>query len=88
MDAVSECGTNVMQGHPAGAFDVPPGYKMKKRKYCRTASFASSPFASGLYPSWDPIVPWNDGKRDRPKGLVCKPCATDWNSVVCFYVYE
>ena len=49
-------------------------YKGRQCKYCRTMSSARSPFPDGVFPAWDPNIPWHQGKRERPLGQICKVC--------------
>lgn len=52
----------------------PEKYKVKRCKYCRTCSIVKSPLCEDCFPSWWPLMPWADGRRDSPKGLICKLC--------------
>lgn len=55
---------------------LPDAYKVKVCKFCRTASWQKTPLPLGLYPAWDPLVPWHQGRRDRPTGVVCRICSS------------
>lgn len=55
-------------------FEFPLTYKVRECKYCRSKSWIATPMAQGTFPTWDPLVPWNQGKRDKPLGSICKIC--------------
>ena len=61
---------------PPTSFELPAGYKAKRCKYCRVFSTAATPVPEGVFPSFDPLIAWAAGKRERPKGLVCRICLT------------
>ena len=67
---------------PPPGISIPTGYKAKRCKLCRTFSTARTPMPLGISPGWDPLIPWAAGKKDRPKGLVCRLCLTVLNSDV------
>ena len=58
-------------------FDVPDGYKMKTCRFCRTPSWAKSPLALSMFSGWSPLVPWNQGRKEKPAGTVCRICAIE-----------
>jgi len=35
---------------------------------------------SGIFAAWDPVIPWQNGKKDKPNGVVCKICAIVFNT--------
>lgn len=80
-DAKSAAPAPSLPDIPSG-FVTPAGYKTKRCKYCRAYSSSKTPLPAGVYPSWDPIIPWFAGKQLNPKGLVCRICYTvfvlDW----------
>lgn len=53
---------------------LPDNYKVKVCKYCRSASWQKTPLPMGLYPAWDPLVPWYQGRKEKPAGFVCRIC--------------
>lgn len=55
--------------------ELPEKYRVKRCKYCRAFSHQKSPFDPDVFPSWDGLIPWNDGKKFKPKGCICKICA-------------
>jgi hypothetical protein len=55
-------------------FSFPTGYKVKICKYCRTSSWAKNPLPITAFATWDPLIPWNQGRRDRPVGFICRIC--------------
>ena len=55
-------------------FDFGAGYKCRVCKFCRVPSWAKSPLPSGIFSQWDPLMPWQNGKRDRPLGQLCRIC--------------
>ena len=60
---------------------LPAGYRSKRCKYCRTFSHSRTPLPLGIFNSWDPLLPWADGKKEKPKGLVCRICYNVFCSV-------
>ena len=63
-------------------FAIPDGYKMKLCRFCRTPSWAKSPLALSMFASWQPLIPWNQGRKEKPAGTVCRICALE--SRYCF----
>lgn len=55
--------------------ELPGGYKVKVCRYCRIPSNAKSPLPAGCFTAWDPLVPWSEGTRNKPRGLVCRICS-------------
>ena len=55
-------------------YDFGTSYRVRTYKYCRSTSWSKTPLASGIFPAWDPLTPWYQGKREKPLGSVCKFC--------------
>lgn len=69
-----------------GEGSLPSGYRSKRCKYCRTYSHARTPIPLGIFNAWDPLIPWADGKKNRPRGLVCRLCFNV--PLLALYVYS
>ena len=59
---------------PPKSVELAPAYKPKRCKYCRVWSTMSTVLPLGVFTSWDPLMPWQAGKKTQPKGLCCKIC--------------
>lgn len=57
-----------------GDGSLPAGYKSKRCKICRSYSHSRSPLPAGIFPSFDPLLPWADGRKEKPRGCVCRIC--------------
>ncbi len=71
-----------VDGRHKGDIDLPEKYRVKRCKYCQAFSYDVSPLPGDQFPSWSPLIPWLDGKKTRPKGCICKICASVRNSFV------
>ena len=59
---------------------------IKLCKYCRNKSSDHSPLPPGCFPIWDPYMPWNDGTKSKPRGLVCRICiVVSWRLFGCYW---
>lgn len=56
--------------------DLPSTYKVKVCKFCRASSWTKSPLPPGIFTHWDPLLPWSQGRRDKPLGFMCKICVS------------
>ena len=56
--------------------DLPSTYKVKVCKFCRASSWTKSPLPPGIFTHWDPLLPWSQGRRDKPMGFMCKICVS------------
>ena len=75
------------------AVDLPSTYKVKVCKFCRASSWTKSPLPPGIFTHWDPLLPWSQGRRDKPLGFMCKICVSvlgnqsvRQNDLFCFLV--
>ena len=75
MDGVSDAGGSVAPP-PCCDFDPPEKYKVRRCKYCRAHSWMANPISGDQYPAWNPVIPWADGSKTKPKGNICKLCVS------------
>ena len=56
--------------------ELPEKYKPLRCRWCLNWSTSLCPFRLADTPlsSWDPVLPWGRGKRDKPIGDKCRLC--------------
>ncbi len=74
--AKKEAPTEQAPAAPDG-LELPSKYKPLRCKFCLFWSTSTCPFQleNTVLSSWQPLLPWNRGKRDKPIGSTCKLCA-------------
>jgi hypothetical protein len=50
-------------------YEFPLAYKVRECKYCRSKSWIATPMAQETFPTWDPLVPWNQGNATSLWGV-------------------